>query len=366
MNFVCSGLAWRRIAFGSAVLMFSVAGRAASGRAAPDAAVATFNDPASYDGHSVKIEAVDYLKRKALRVTTLPPVQDGAGFALLRGADFQDGTIDVDVAVKITTPPGVRMPGFTGIAFRMSADGTSFEDVYLRPKNSLADDQAMRNHAVQYCAEPDYGWYRLRREWPFIYESWADLAPETWIHMRIEVAGRGARVFLNGSSKPSLVVDGLKSPNLHGGVALWAYAGEESYFSNLRITPSAPLPVKNGSDAAGTWAVRLASDAGPFEGTLKLARDGEKLTGTWSGGLGENKPVTGTWRDGHIDLKFEGEWPSDGRDGAPGPVTAFLEGWIDEASGKGHVHVAGRADGRWVAERQSPTEARSAVTAKTP
>ena len=80
------------------------------------------------------------------------------------------------------------------------------------------------------------------------------------------------------------MVDGLKSPNLRGAVALWAYAGEESYFSNLRITPAAPAPVKNGSDATGTWAVRFFTDAGPFQGTLKLARERDKLTGAWSGG----------------------------------------------------------------------------------
>lgn len=337
----------RRLAIVLAILAASVPGRAASD--APGASL----DPAALEAHNVKIEAAEYLGRKAVRVTTVPPDKDGAGFALVRGLDFQDGVIDVDLAVKIVVPPGVRMPGFTGLAFRMSPDGSSFEDVYLRPKNSLADDQAMRNHAVQYCAEPEYGWYRLRREWPFVYESWADLAPETWIHMRIEVAGRAARVYLSGSSKPSLVVDGLKGPNLHGGVALWAYAGEESYFSNLRITPAAPVPVKNGSDAAGTWAVRFFTDAGPLQGTMKLSRDGEKLTGTWSGGLGEGKPISGTWHDGHIDLRFDGEWPNDGRDGAPGPVSAHLEGWIDDASGKGRMQVAGRTDGRWEAQRQT-------------
>ena len=322
------------------------------------AATAPSLDPASLEPHNVKVESADFLGRKAIRITTLTD-KDQSGFALVRGTDFQDGSIDVDLAVKIITPPGVRMPGFTGLAFRMKPDGSSFEDVYLRPKNALAEDQAMRNHAVQYCAEPDYGWYRLRREWPFVYESWADIAPDTWIHLRIDVAGRSARIYLNGSTKPSLVVDGLKSPNLHGGIALWGYAGEESYFSNLRITPAAAAsPIKNGSDAAGTWAVKFFSDAGPFQGTLKLARDGEKLTGTWSGGLGEDRAVSGTWRDGHIELSFPGEWPDDGRDGAPGPATAWMEGWIDDASAKGRMRVQGRADGRWEAQRQADPAAR--------
>ena len=307
-------------------------------------------DPASLEAHNVKAELVDYQGRKAVRLTATS--QDGSGLAVLPGTQFQDGSIEVDLAVKITTPPGVRMPGFIGIAFRVKPDASEYEIIYLRPKNALSDDQAMRNHAIQYCAEPDYGWHRLRREWPFVYESYADIEPETWIHVKIDVAGRSARIYLNGSAKPSLVVDGLKSANLKGGVAFWAYAGEESYFANVHITPAAPQPVKNGSDAAGTWNVRFSSDAGRFQASMKLTRDGNKLTGTWTGELGENKPVTGTWRDGHIELTFGAEWPNDGRDGAPGPAAAFLEGWIDDATGKGRMRVEGRADGPWVAQRQ--------------
>jgi hypothetical protein len=317
---------------------------------APAAGVVSI-DPANLETHNLKAEQVEYQGLKAVRLTTTS--QDASALAVLKGTQFQDGTIEADIAVKITTPPGVRMPGFTGLAFRMKADGSEYENIYLRPKNALADDQAMRNHAIQYCAEPDYGWYRLRREWPFVYESYADIQPETWIHVKIDVAGRSARIYLNGSSKPSLVVDGLKSSNLKGGVALWGYPGEESYFSDVRVTPSPPQPVKNGSEAAGTWKVRFSSDAGRFEGSMKLIRDGNKLTGTWSGELGENKPITGTWRDGHIELTFGAEWPNDGRDGAPGPVTAFLEGWVDDANSKGRMRVEGRADGPWVAQLQA-------------
>ena len=339
----CNTMTWILAAI---TCLLPVGGRAASSSA--DASV----DASRLDAHNVKIEPVEYLGRKAVRLTSLRPDEDRSGFAVVRGSDFQDGAIDVDLAVKITTPPGVHMPGFTGIAFRMKPDGTSYENVYLRPRNAMAEDQAMRNHTIQYCAEPDYDWYRLRREWPYVYETYANIAPETWIHMRIEVAGRGARIYLNGTSEPALVVDSLKSPNLHGGVALWGYAGEESYFSNLRITPAAPAPVKNGSDAAGAWSVRLLGDAGRFEGTMKLTRDGEKVTGTWSGGLGNDKPVTGTWRDGHIELSFPADWPGTGKDAAPIPSTAFLEGWIDDASAKGRMRVQGRTDGPWVATRQ--------------
>src|SRR5262249_26098114 len=136
------------------------------------------------------------------------------------------------------------------------------------------------NHSVQYTSEPDFNWYKLRRQWPWVYEAYAVLQPETWTKIRIEVKGRSARLYLNGSGNPSLVVDGLKGQDLRGGVALWGYQGEEAYFSNVRITNSTPLPVKNGADASGTWQVKYSSDAGTFDGALTLGRDGSKVTGT--------------------------------------------------------------------------------------
>ena len=129
-------------------------------------------DATGLELHKVKAEATEYLGRKAVRLTTVSQ-EDQSGFAILPGVDFQDGTIEADIAVKISLPPGVRMPGFLGIGFRAKPDGSEYELFYLRPKNALADDQGMRNHSVQYCSEPNFGWYRLRREWPFVYESYA-------------------------------------------------------------------------------------------------------------------------------------------------------------------------------------------------
>jgi len=188
---------------------------------------------------NVKLESVEYQGRKAVRLTK---DLGGEGFALLPGTDFQDGTIEADLALKVTTPPGVRMPGFIGIAFRARPDASRYELFYLRPGNSQSDDQGMRNHSVQYSSEPDFSWYTLRRAWPGVYESYAELQLEAWTHVKIEVAGRSAKLYLNGSAKPSLVVDGLKGEDLRGAVALWGDQGEESYFSNLRITPAAAQP----------------------------------------------------------------------------------------------------------------------------
>ena len=309
-------------------------------------------DASGMEAHNVKFEPATYQGRKAVLVTTLSN-EDKAGFALLPGIDLQDGTIELDVAVKVLTPPGVRMPGFTGLMFRAKPDGSEYELFYLRPKNALAENQSMRNHAVQYSAEPGYGWYKLRREWPFVYESYAEIEPEKWIHLKIDVAGRVARLYVNGSTKPGLVVDGLKGANLHGALGLWVYPQEESYFANLQITPAAAAPIKNGSDASGSWDMKAGTDAIGFGAALKIVRDGKKLSGTVETEAGKTVPLTGTWRDGYVELSFPFEWPQGMNDGAPGPTTAFMDGWIDGDLAKGRIRVEGRADGMWTAARKT-------------
>jgi hypothetical protein len=207
----------------------------------------------------------------------------------------------------------------------------------------------MRNHSVQYVSEPDFDWYKLRQRWPWVYEAYAELQTETWTKVRVEVKGRSAKLYLNGSEQPSLVVDGLKGEDLRGGVALWGYQGEEAYFSNVRITNSTPLPVKNGSDVSGAWQVRFSSYAGNFDGTVRLTREGNKVTGTWSGDLGNARPVAGTWRDGYLELSFDAHWKFPH---LQGQGAATLAGWFDSDSAGGRMKVEGLADGRWTATRK--------------
>ena len=331
-----------------AIGVFAILAGASSGQAAADAQSFPLSDVKDLVLTNVKAEAVEYKGRKAVRITKNT---EKDGFALLRDTDFQDGTIEGDIALKIMTPPGVRMPGFVGIAFRARPDGSHYELLYLRPGNSRAEDQAMRNHSVQYTSEPDFGWSRLRREWPWLYEAWAELQTETWTKVKIEVKGRSAKLYLNGSEQPAMSVDGLKGEDLKGGIALWGYQGEEAYFSNIRITPAAPLPVKNGSEAGGVWQVKFASDNGLFSGTAQLKREGNQISGTWSGDLGDARPVEGTWRNGYVELHFNAEFP-DQRSGKPSPANAILAGWVDGDAASGRMSVQGRADGRWTAARK--------------
>lgn len=288
-----------------------------------------------------KAETVEYQGRKAIRLTTQSSEEV---FALLKGIQIQDGIIEADIALKITTPPGVRMPGFVGIAFRARTDASHFELFYLRPGNSSSEDQAMRNHSVQYIAAPGFDWYKLRREWPWVYESYADLRLQTWTKVKIEIHGRVAKLYINGSENPSLIVNGLKGEDLIGDVALWGYSAEEAYFSNIKVIPTSPAPVTNGGEVSGTWDVKFASDYGKYEGSMSLHRNGSTVSGTWSGAFGQNIPINGTWRDGYVDLTFTGTWPEKQMS-----AKATLAGWIDGDSATGRMKVESRTDGQWTA-----------------
>jgi len=339
----------------TAILALSLLASVPCGAAAAGDQVYPLTDAKGFVAHNAKVEPAEFKGRQAVRITA-PEEGKGTPLAMLDGVDFQDGVIDIDVATKITLPPGVRMPGFIGVAFRVQPDVEHHEMFYIRPGNGRAPDQAMRNHAVQYTSGKDYSWYKLRREWPWVYEASADLEPETWTHVKVEVSGRAAKLYVNNAPQPSLIVDGLKGESLHGAVALFGYPGEEAYFSNLRITPAMPQPLKNGSDATGEWQVKWNTDIGMFDGTLQLHRDGKALTGTWSVKLDKefelkDLPVTGTWRDGYVEVTTNNfDWPKEAP-GGPGSVKVTMAGWIDDASAKGRMKIDGRTDGSWTATR---------------
>lgn len=322
----------------------------ANAQTAPHMQSFPLHDPKGLIAPKVKMEATQYLGRKCVRITM--EGEDHEGLVLLPGTDFQDGSIEADIAIKSLLPPDVKYPGFAGLAFRARSDALHYDAFYLRPGNSAADDQAMQNHSVQYIEAPDFGWYRLRREWPSLYESHADFASQAWTHVRIEVTGRTAKLYLNGSVKPSLMVDGLMGEDLHGAVGLWSYTDEAAYFSNVKITRASPQDLKNGADIAGSWEMQFAGDANAGEASMRLQREGNTVTGKWSGPLGENRAITGSWRNGYVELSFAGEWPKDSRRGVPGPVNVFFAGWIDGDSVQGRMRVEGRSDGVWVANRK--------------
>jgi len=181
-------------------------------------------------------QSVTYLGKKALRLIETSEKYSGEAVALVNDTNFADGMLEVDVAGKPGGGSDAGARGFVGLAFRSAPHAAAFDCFYIRPTNGRADDQLRRNHSTQYVSEPSFPWQKLRAEAPGVYESYVDLETGAWTHLKIEVSGVRARLFVNGASQPALIVNDLKRGATRGQIALWIGAGTEAYFRNLQVS----------------------------------------------------------------------------------------------------------------------------------
>jgi len=161
---------------------------------------------------------------------------DAPTFTKLKGVIFKNGTIEVKVLSKLLPNAPQTARGFIGIAFRINDSVSKFESIYIRPTNGRANEQIRRNHSIQYFSYPDYPFSRLRKEAPEQYESYADMGLNEWITLKIVVLDSQAKLFINNSKQPSLIVNDLKlGSNIAGAIGLWVDMGTEGYFSDVKI-----------------------------------------------------------------------------------------------------------------------------------
>jgi hypothetical protein len=193
------------------------------------------------DPTKFKVDVVLYRGRRALHILNNDTAMSastptgGQSLAIVKNSDFKDGTIEVDLVgmPREGAPDDCR--GFIGVAFRVQDHGARFEAFYLRFTNGRADDQARRNHSTQYVSQPDFPWFRLRKENPGVYESYVDIEQKAWTKVKIVVSGTKAQLYVNGAAQPSLIVNDLKLGDGHGQIALWTGSDTEAYFSQLKI-----------------------------------------------------------------------------------------------------------------------------------
>lgn len=191
----------------------------------------------SFEPVNATAKVVTYRGRQALQL--LPGAEGGDThvLALLKDAALRDGTIEVELAglPRAGAPPDAR--GFVGLAFHVEGKGARYELIYLRPTNGRADDQLRRNRTTQYAAHPDFPWHQLRKDHPGVYESYVDVEAGAWTKVKIVVAGKTAKLYVNGAAQPCLIVNDLKHGGTGGGIALWSQVTTDAYFSNLKVTP---------------------------------------------------------------------------------------------------------------------------------
>jgi len=177
--------------------------------------------------------------KEVVKVTKNPALKevDQATFVKIKGTNFQNGTIEVSVLSRLLPDANELARGFIGVAFRINEDNTKFESIYIRPTNARADDQIRRKHTIQYFSFPDFPFSRTRKETPGKYESYADMALNEWIKIKITVKDSKAQLFINDAIQPCLIVNDLKhGADAAGAIGLWVDVGTEGYFSDLRIS----------------------------------------------------------------------------------------------------------------------------------
>ena len=188
-------------------------------------------------------KVADYQGRKCLLL-------DG-GAAVLKNFQMRDAVIDVDVAT-----PAAR--GFFGLQFRLADDGANGEWVYLRQHKSGYPD------AMQYTPVLNTG-----ANWQIYngmgFTGAVDIPKDTWFHLRLEVTGAQAKLFVKDMEKPALVMNDLKSGVQNGQVALHVLTGA-TYFSNFEIRTTPDVPWKRHLPAMppGTltkWSLSPSFDA---------------------------------------------------------------------------------------------------------
>jgi hypothetical protein len=194
-------------------------------------------------------KATEFQGRKCLLL-------DG-GAAVLKDFEMRDGVMDVDVATS-----AVR--GFFGFDFRIDEKGANFEEVYLRQHKSGLPD------AMQYTPVLNTG-----RNWQIYngpgFTGAVDIPRDVWFHLRLEVTGAQARLYVIGknedsnNAKPALVMADLKSGEQKGQIALFDLTGATCFANfEVRSMPDAPwerhLPPMP-PNTLTKWSISPAYDA---------------------------------------------------------------------------------------------------------
>jgi DNA-binding beta-propeller fold protein YncE len=141
------------------------------------------------------------------------------GSAFLKGVEFQNGVIEVDIAFE-----GSR--AFGGIVFRMKMSG-DYEQFYIRPHKSRFPD------ALQYTPVTKglSSWQLYSGDG---FTAVAEIPYNQWIHVKLEVSGTQARVYLDNAEKPALIVHDLKHGLSKGTIGLIAPNTGLIHFANFR------------------------------------------------------------------------------------------------------------------------------------
>ena len=143
-----------------------------------------------------------------------------SGAAYLKDVEFENGVIEVDVAVD-----GSR--SYPGLIFRLRSL-RDYERVYLRPHRA-----GLYPDAIQYTPVINgiAGWQLYNGDG---YTAGARIPIGEWLHLRLEVSGEQARLYLDGEGGPALAMRHLGHGASRGSIGVLGPRDGTACFSNFR------------------------------------------------------------------------------------------------------------------------------------
>lgn len=204
-----------------AVIAAPLAGFAQEQMDAPDAGAPIVKDYKGFDldewVYDAKRVAAGWSERFPRGSNELIQTLGRGTVAYPRDLLFSDGAIECDMAGG----------AYLGISFRIrEVDGKRYsEDIYFR----ISGNQ--RPQTVQYYPHGTLKQEELHR--PPYEEAIRLIEQDEWFHVRIEVQGRQAQVFLDNNKEPVQVVDDLMHNHGIGSVGVRSWGGR---FANLKVT----------------------------------------------------------------------------------------------------------------------------------
>lgn len=144
-----------------------------------------------------------------------------SGFIYLKDVDILDGIIEVDISFP-------QQRSFPGFAFRLQ-DVNNFENFYVRPHQSGNPD------ATQYTPvfNGQAGWQLYHGEG---YSKAFTFKFNEWHHIKIELHGLQAEIYIDDMQQPLIKVVELKREWKAGKIGLIA-GGAPVHFANFQYTP---------------------------------------------------------------------------------------------------------------------------------
>ena len=154
----------------------------------------------------------------------------GDGISILKDVSFDEGTVQIELL-------GENNPGrsFVGFAFNIQNDST-YEVVYFRPFNFVAEEQLHKSHMAQYIYHPEFTWKKLRetRTGEFENEIVNPPDPDQWFTAKIEIGKSTVKVYVNNSEDVTLEIKRLAEIKSDK-IGIWTGFNSSGSFRNLQI-----------------------------------------------------------------------------------------------------------------------------------